>query len=73
MEGKNSVTKRAAQTSNFKKITYTVVKRHQRLLCAYLQGQNVFDKTLECGPGMYYTPHWPYCHKNMWKGSLALF
>ena len=53
MEGKNLLLKRAAQTSNFKNVPYTVAKRHQRLLCAYLQGQNFFDTTLECGPGIY--------------------
>ena len=52
MEGKNAILKRAAQASNFKNIPYSVAKRHQRLLCAYLQGQNFFDKALECGPGM---------------------
>lgn len=53
MEGKNLLLKRAAQTSNFKNVPYTVAKRHQCLLCAYLQGQNFFDTTLECGPGIY--------------------
>ena len=52
MEAKNSYMKRAAQSSNFKNVPYTVAKRHQRLLCAYLQSGNFFDKMLEYGPGM---------------------
>ena len=41
MEGKNSYFKRAAQTSNFKNVPYSVAKRHQRLLCSYLLSGNV--------------------------------
>ena len=37
METKNSYFKKIAQTSNFKNIAYSVAKRHQRLMCAYLQ------------------------------------
>ena len=51
MEGKNSFCKRAAQKSNFKNVPYTVAKRHQHLLCAYLNSGNFFDRNLECGPG----------------------
>lgn len=51
MEGKNSVSKQAARTSNFKNVPYTVAKRHQHLLCAYLQSGTFFDTQLECGPG----------------------
>ena len=51
MEGKNSFCKRAAQKSNFKNVPYTVTKRHQHLLCAYLNSSNFFDWNLECGPG----------------------
>ena len=52
MEGKNSVSKQAAQTSNFKNVPYTVAKRHQRLLCAHLQSEEFFDHQLEYGPGI---------------------
>ena len=55
MEGKNSYFKRAAQSSNFKNVSYTVAKKHQRLLCAYLQSDNFFDRSLECGPGTFLT------------------
>ena len=51
MEGKNFVCKQFAHTSNFKNVPYTVAKRHQRLLCAYLQSGTFFDTKLECGPG----------------------
>lgn len=51
MEGKNYYFKRIAQSSNFKNAPYTVAKRHQRLLCAYLHGGTFFDKDVECGPG----------------------
>ena len=52
MEGKNSVCKNAAHTSNYKNVPYTVAKRHQHLLCAYLQSGAFFDNELECGPGI---------------------
>lgn len=51
MEGKNSYFKRIAQISNFKNIAYSVTKRHQRLLCSYLQCSDFFGRGLECGPG----------------------
>ena len=67
MEAKNAVIKRAAQAGHFKNIAYSVAKRHQRLLCTYLQGQ-FFEKSLECEPGKYtYTSHMKfilYCHNN---------
>ena len=53
MEGKISYFKRAAQTSNFKNVPYTVAKRHQRLLCGYLLSGNFFDQQLQMGPGLY--------------------
>ena len=55
MEGKNSYFKRAAQSSKFKNVSYTAAKKHQRLLCAYLQSDNLFDRSLECGPGTFLT------------------
>ncbi len=53
MEGKNSYFKQIAQGSNFKNVPYTVARRHQRLLCAYLQSSDFFDEEVTCGPGMY--------------------
>lgn len=53
MEGKNSVCKQFAQTSNFKNVPYTVAKRHQRLLCAYIHSGIFFETQLEHGPGRY--------------------
>lgn len=43
MEGENSYFKRIAQISNFKNVPYTVAKRHQRLLCAYLQDDSLIQ------------------------------
>ena len=40
-----------AQINNFKNIAYSVTKRHQRLLCSYLQCSDFFGRELECGPG----------------------
>ena len=51
MEGKNSFFKRAAQSSNFKNVAYSVSRRHQHLLCGYLQSDNFFGHILESGPG----------------------
>jgi len=55
MEGKNSYFKHAAQSSNFKNVSYTVAKKHQQLLCAYLQSDNFFFRSLERGPGTFLT------------------
>ena len=52
MEGKNSYFKRAAQTSNFKNVAYSVAKRHQRLLCGYLISGKFFDQEMQIGPGL---------------------
>ena len=46
MEAKNSYFKKVARISNFKNVPYSVAKRHQRLLCAHLQGQ--FFLTMNC-------------------------
>lgn len=50
-EAKNSYFKQIAQAgSNFKNIAYSVAKRHQRLMCGYLQGKLFSYDDLECGP-----------------------
>lgn len=51
MEAKNAQIKQSAITSNFKNVPYTVAKKHQNLLCAYLQTE-FFDTHLDCGPGI---------------------
>lgn len=51
MEGKNAIVKQYGRTSNFKNVPYSIAKRHQRLLCAYLNSGTFFDTQLECGPG----------------------
>ena len=53
MEAKNSYFKKIARIGNFKNIPYSVAKRHQRLLCAYLQGQFFTHDELQCGPCEY--------------------
>ena len=52
MEAKNSYFKRIALVGrNFKNVPHTVSRRHQRLLCAYLQVRSFFSyNDLECGP-----------------------
>ena len=52
MEAKNSYFKKVARISNYKNVPYSVAKRHQRLLCAYLQGQFFSYDELQCGPCM---------------------
>ena len=53
MEAKNHYFKKIAQISNFKNVALTVAKRHQLLLCSYLQSNIFFQRHLECGPGIY--------------------
>ncbi len=50
MEAKNSYFKRVVQIGNFKNVPYSVARRHQRLLCGYLQGQFFDYDDLESGP-----------------------
>ena len=44
IEAKNSYFKRIAQVGNFKNIALTVAKRHQKLMCAYLNSEDFFSK-----------------------------
>ena len=46
MEAKNSYFKRVAQIGNFKNIALTVARRHQKLVCAYLNDKNFFGKLI---------------------------
>lgn len=50
MEAKNSYFKRVAQIGNFKNLPLSVAKRHQRLLCGFLQGRFFTYDDLESGP-----------------------
>ena len=50
MEGKNAYLKQIAKIGNFKNIAYSVARRHQRLICAYLQGKFFTYDDLVCGP-----------------------
>jgi len=52
MEAKNSYFKRIAQQGNFKNIALSVARRHQKLICALLQSEDFFDKTLDKSNGM---------------------
>ena len=46
MEAKNSYFKRVAQIGNFKNIALTVARRHQKLVCAYLNDKSFFEKLI---------------------------
>lgn len=50
MEAKNAYFKDVARISNFKNVPYSVAVRHQRLLCAHLQGSFFTYDDLESGP-----------------------
>ena len=50
MEAKNSYFKRIGRISNFKNNSFSVAKRHQRLMCSLLQGKFVTFDDIECGP-----------------------
>jgi len=53
MEAKNSYFKRIAQQGNFKNISLSVAKRHQKLMCALLQSDDFFEKALDKSNGKY--------------------
>lgn len=59
MEGENAYFKQTARIGNFKNIAYSVARRHQRLICAYLQGTFFTYDNLHCGPSklIYNTLH----------------
>ena len=47
MEAKNSYFKSIAQINcNFKNIALSVAKRHQRLMCSYLNEKDFFEKNI---------------------------
>lgn len=46
MEAKNSYFKKIAQQGNFKNISLSVAKRHQRLMCANLTCDDFFEKQI---------------------------
>ena len=50
MEAKHSYFKRIAQVGNFINLPYSVAVRHQRLLCANLQGKFFDYDDLQSGP-----------------------
>ena len=51
MEAKNNYFKKAGRIGNFKNVPYSVAKRHQRLMAAYLQGSFFSYSELECACG----------------------
>ncbi len=54
MEAKNSYFKGVGIIGNFRNISYSVVSRHQKLICAYLQAGRFFTyDELLCGPRKY--------------------
>ena len=52
MEAKNSYFKAVAQQGNFKNIALSVPRRHQKLMCAYLNNDNFFEKEIIKSSGM---------------------
>ena len=52
MEAKNSYFKRIAQQGNFKNIALSVAKRHQKLMCAFLNSDDFFEKEITKYNGM---------------------
>ena len=53
MEAKNSYFKRIAQQGNFKNIALSVARRHQKLMCAFLQSNDFFEKDMNMSNGTY--------------------
>lgn len=49
-EAKLRIIKRAARVSNFKNVCQTVAKRHQHLLCFYIQSKLLFSQDIKTGP-----------------------
>jgi hypothetical protein len=52
MEAKNSYFKRIAMIGNFKNVAFSVAKRHQRLMCSYVNGSDFFRTKATIGPGI---------------------
>lgn len=46
MEAKNKYFKSVAHQGNFKNISYSVAKRHQKLTCAILSDNDFFEKSI---------------------------
>lgn len=46
MEAKNSYFKRIAQLGNFKNIALSVARRHQKLMCAFINSEDFFDEAI---------------------------
>ena len=53
MEAKHSYFKKIAQQGNFKNITLSVSKRHQKLMCALLNSGDFFEKSVIISNGMF--------------------
>ena len=49
-EAKLRVIKHAAKVSNFKNVCKTVTKRHQHLICFYIQSNLLIRNTINTGP-----------------------
>ena len=53
MEAKNAYFKKlAVATGNFKNVPYSVAKRHQQLMCSYLQCEDFFERKVIKSPGI---------------------
>ena len=62
MEAKNAYFKKVARVGNFVNVPYSVAKRHQLLMCAYLQGKFFTYHELECGPCKWHKVCSEFCY-----------
>ena len=46
MEAKNSYIKRIAQLGNFKNIPLSVARRHQKLMCSFINSNDFFERSV---------------------------
>ena len=46
MEAKNSYIKKIAQLGNFKNIPLSVARRHQKLMCAFINSSDFFERSI---------------------------
>jgi len=51
MEAKNSYFKKIAQQGNFKNISLSVARRHQKLMCALIHDDDFFEKMMSKSNG----------------------
>jgi len=73
MEAKNSYFKRIAQQGNFKNISLSVAKRHQKLMCALLQSDDFFENALDKSNGKYIYVLCDLCNTSIYMSSRTAY